>query len=175
MQNTFLHGAGIAIVQALITLGFFFAGVHSSAERLAGAQWPGTALMLGVTGAGVTLAVRERRAGLPPERDWGFAPAFGTGVLTGLWGAVLGILPNYLYFTVINPGFSDLLVEMQRTTLEAKGLPAAEVDKIMPAIAKFTGPGVLTASGSFMGLFWSSLLALAAAFFLRRRPAAAGA
>lgn len=175
MKTPFLHGAGIAIAQALISLGFFFAGVHSSAERLAGAQWLGTALMLGVSGAGLTLAVRERRAEFPPEREWGFAPAFGNGVLTGLWASLLGILPNYLYFAVINPGFSDLLVEMQRTALETKGMPEGEIDKIMPVLAKFTGPGVLTASGSFMGLFWSSVLALALAFFLRRRPASAGA
>ena len=51
------------------------------------------------------------------REDWGFAPAFGTGVLTGLCAALLGMLPTYLYFAVINPGFSDVLTETQRTAL----------------------------------------------------------
>ena len=174
MSVPFLFGAGIAIAQALVSLGFFFAGLHSTAERLAGAQWLGTLLMLGVSLAGLSFAVRERRADFPLDREWGFAPAFGTGVLTGLWASLLGILPNYLYFSVINPGFGDALIEMQQAALEAKGMPAAEIEKIMPALAKFTGPAVLTASGSFMGFFWSSILALVVAFFLRRRPAVAG-
>ncbi len=174
MRTQFLYGAGITIAQALVSLGFFFTGLHSSAERLAGAQWPGTLLMLGASLAGLSFAVRERRAEFPPEREWGFVPAFGTSVLTGLWACLLGIIPNYLYFSVINPGFGDLLVEMQQAALEAKGMPAAEIEKIMPALAKFTGPAVLTASGSFMGFFWSSILALVVAFFLRRRPAVAG-
>ena len=172
MRTPFLHGAGIAIAQAPVNLGFFFAGIHSRADRLAGAQGPGTVLMLAVIGTGLTLALRERRAAYPPERDWGFAPAFGTGVLTGLCAALLGMLPTYLYFAVINPSFSDVLTEMQRTALVSKGLSEADIEKIMPMMEKFTGPGVLTATGAFMSLVWASLLALVAAFFLKSRPAA---
>ena len=174
MKTTFLHGAGIAIANALVTLGFFFTGVHSSAERLAATQWLGTLLVIGVCAAGLFLAVRERRAGLAPEKEWGFAPAFGTGVLTGLFASLLGILPNYVYFAVINPGFSDVLGAMQQSALEARGLSGAEIERILPVMEKFRGPGVLTASGAFMGFVWASLVALVVSFFLRAKPAAAG-
>jgi len=174
MKTTFLHGAGIAISNALVTLGFFFTGVHSSADRLAANQWLGTLLILGVCGTGLTLAVRERRAGLEPEKEWGFAPAFGTGVLTGLFASLLGILPNYVYFAVINPGFSDVLGAMQRSALEAKGLSEVEIERMISMMEKFTGPAVLTASGAFMGFVWASLVALGVGFFLRAKPAAAG-
>ena len=174
MRTAFLHGAGIAIANALVTLGFFFTGVHANAGRLAATQWLGTLLILGVCGAGLTLAVRERRAELPPEKEWGFAPAFGTGVLTGLFASLLGILPNYVYFAVINPGFSDVLGAMQRNALEAKGLSDAEIERMMPMMEKFTGPAVLTASGAFMSFVWASLVALVVGFFLRAKPIAAG-
>jgi hypothetical protein len=42
-------------------------------------------------------------------------------------------------------------------------------------MAKFTGPAVLTASGTFIGFIWASLTALVVAFFLRGRAAAAKA
>jgi len=174
MKTTFLHGAGIAIAGALSNLGFFFAGVHSSPDRLASMQWLGTILILGISGTGLTLAVRERRAGLSPEKAWGFAPAFGTGVLTGLFAALLGIVPSYLYFSVINPAFSDVLAAMQRNALEAKGLSETELERIMPMMEKFTIPGVLTATGAFMGFVWSSVVALVVAFFLRGKPVQAG-
>jgi hypothetical protein len=174
MRTAFLHGAGIAIANALVSRGFFFTGVHSSAERLAATQWLGPLLILGLCGGGLTLAVRERRAELPPEKEWGFAPAFGTGVLTGLFASLLGILPSYVYFAVINPGFSEVLGAMQRSALEAKGLSDAEIERILPMLEKFTGPAVLTASGAFMGFVWSSLVALVVAFFLRGKTKAAG-
>lgn len=75
---------------------------------------------------------------------------------------------------MINPGFSDVLGAMQRNALEAKGLSEAEIERILPLMEKFRGPGVLTASGAFMGFVWASLVALVVGFLLRAKPAAAG-
>lgn len=171
MKTYLLHGAGIAIANALVNLGFFFTGVHSNAGRLAATQWIGTVLVVAIFGVGLTLAVREKREALAPDQEWGFAPAFGAGVLTGLFATLLGIVPDHLYFAVINPGFSDVLAEMQRNALVDRGLSADEIDRLMPVMEKFTGPAVLTASGTFIGFVWASLTALVAAFFLRGRAA----
>jgi hypothetical protein len=175
VRTPLVYGAGIAIANALVNLGFFFAGVHSNSERLAAMQWLGTTLVIATFSVGLTLAVRERRQTLPPEQEWGFARAFGAGVLTGLFATLLGIVPSYLYFAVINPGFSDVLAEMQHNALLDRGLSSVEVNRLMPIMAKFTGPAVLTASGTFIGFIWASLTALVVAFFLRGRAAAAKA
>ncbi len=60
---------------------------------------------------------------------------------------------------------------MQRNSLLDHGLSSDEVERLMPMMAKFTGPAVLAASGAFIGLVWASPTALVTGFFLRARSA----
>lgn len=170
MKTSLTYGAAMAIAGAVLTLVLYLAGLHDSAEKMQSAQWAG-----GIGGAGIgiaclTLSIREKRARFPAEAEWGYGSALGGGVLTGLFASLFGIVTAYLYFGVINPGFSDVVFQAQVAAMEAKGLSAAQLEKIEPMLRLWLSPTAMTAMQFFMGLVWSTVLALIIAIFLRQRP-----
>ncbi len=160
----------MAIGGAVLTLLLYLAGFHDSVEKLSAAQWTGALGGLAIGLACLALAMREKRAQHPPEADWGYSSALGGGVLTALWGSVFGLGFAYAYFGLINPGFSDLIYQSQVAALEAKGLSAAQIEKIEPMMRKWMSPVAMTLMQGFMGFVWSLLLSLILAAFFRKRP-----
>jgi hypothetical protein len=118
--------------------------------------------------------MRDKRAQFPAEEDWGYGSAVGIGVLTGLFGSLFGLVTTYLYFGIINPGFSDLIFQAQAAAMAEKGMSAAQIEKIEPMIRKWLSPVAMTLLQGFMGFIWSTLLSLLIAIFFRRRAPAPG-
>lgn len=172
MKTSLTYGAAMAIAGAVLTLLLYLAGLHDAVEQLKTAQWAGTVggIAIGVTC--LALAMREKRALHPADSDWGYGAALGAGVLTGLWGSLLGMVTAYVYFGIVNPGFSDVILQSQVAAMEAKGVSAAQLERIEPMIRKWLSPVALTLTQGAMGFVWSFLLALIVAGFFRKRPAA---
>ncbi len=171
MKLPLLFGSAMAFAGAVLTLLMFFAGLHDDVEKLKTAQWVGT---LGGIAIGVTtlaLAMKEKRRTYTTEEEWGYGNALGVGVLSGLVGAVLGAVFAYLYFGVINPGLSDLMVQAQIAGMEQAGVPAAQIEKTEPMMRKWMSPPAMTVFQAIFGFIWSTVLSLIIAIFYRNRPA----
>ena len=173
MKTSLTYGAAMAIAGAVLTLLLYLAGFHDSAEKMQSAQWIGIIGGVGIGIACLALAMREKRARFPADKEWGYGSALGGGVLTGLFASLFGIVTAYLYFGVINPGFTDVVFVAQVAALEAKGMSAAQIEKIEPMLRAWMSPAAMTAMQFFMGLVWSTVLSLIIAIFLRKRPAPA--
>lgn len=175
MKTSLTYGAVMAIAGAVLTLLLFFAGFHDSGEKMKLAQWIGGlgGVAIGVTC--LTLAIREKRALFPVDADWGYGAALGGGVLTGLWASLFGLVTAYVYFAILNPGFSDVIYQTQVTAMEARGMTAAQIERAEPMMRKWMSPIVMTIMQGFMGFIWSVLLSLLVAIFLRKRPATGAA
>jgi hypothetical protein len=170
VKLSLIYGAAMAMAGAVLTLLLYLTGLHDSVERLSLAQWIGTAggVAIGVTCLALTM--REKRAHHPADSDWSYGSALGGGTLTGLWGSLLGMATAYAYFGLINPGFSDVVYQAQVAGMEAKGVSAAQIEKMEPMLRKWMSPLVMTLIQGVMGFIWSFLLALIVAIFFRRRP-----
>ena len=175
MKTSLTYGATMAAASFALVLLLYVAGFHDSPEKMSAAQWAGGLGGIGIGIACLALAMREKRALSNPENDWGYGSALGAGILTALVGGVLGAVSGWLYFAVINPGFSDVVLQAQLAGLEAKGMSAAQIAGAEPMMKKFSSPAMMTVFQGFFGFLWSVLLSLVVAIFFRRRdtPAAA--
>lgn len=174
MKLAATYGALMAIANAILLLVLFFAGLHDNAERLSTAQWVGVVGGVAISVTGLALTMREKRAQYPAEEEWGYGSALGGGVLAGVVASFLGMVTAALYFGLINPGFSDVVWQAQSAAMEAKGVSAAQIEKIEPMVRKWISPVALTIIQGISGVIWSVVLALVVAIFFRRRPAATG-
>lgn len=169
MKTPLLYGAIMALVGALASYGLFFAGYHDTPEKVQASQWVGSTVGIVAAVVCIALAMREQRAQYPASQKWGYGSAFGTGVLTVLWAALIGAVFAYVYFAIINPQFPDILQQVQDTKLEAKGLSGSQLEAAERMAHRFLTPVPMTvfnALGTFVG---GVIISLLVAIFFRRR------
>ncbi|MDO8540228.1 MAG: DUF4199 domain-containing protein [Opitutaceae bacterium] len=170
MKTPLTYGFLMALGGALLTLVLFFAGFHDSPEKMKTAQGIGIVVGLAITITCLSLAMREKRANLPPDADWGYGSAFGVGVLTAIVSAAFGTLFAYLYFGVINPGFSDMILQVQLEKMEGARMSAAQIERAEPMLRKWVSPIALTITQCIMAVIGGAILSLIVAIFHRRPP-----
>lgn len=173
MKTPLLYGALMAIIGALITFGLFFAGFHDTASKFQVGQWIGSGFGLLTGIVCLALAMRERRAEYPVNRTWGYGPAVGTGVMTGLWAVLFGAVLAYVYFAIVNPNFGEFTYQMQVAKLQAKGMTPSQIEAASGVMRKFLSPVVMTIFQAIGGFVWSVILALIVAIFFRKPVAVA--
>jgi hypothetical protein len=168
MKTYLTYGFGMALGGALLSFAMFFAGFHDSPAKLDTAQWIQMAggLALGITG--VVLGTKARRAEIPADAPFGYGSALGAGVMITLFAALLGLVTTYLYVAVINPHYGDVVLQAQSEKLEAKGLPAEQIEQIQRMSSVMMKPATMTAFTFVSGLFFGTLISLVTAAFLKR-------
>lgn len=173
MKPSVTYGFLIALAGLVLSLLMFFTGFHTDVEKFQSglAKAIGMVLPLVIGIAGLALAMRETRSQRTPE-NWSYGSAFGTGVMTALFAALFSAVTTYTYVAIINPNFSDLVYQAQVAAMEAKNVPAEQIERAEPMMRKWMSPVMMTAFGTVMGLIWSVILSLIVAIFFRK-PAAA--
>ncbi|MBS0662551.1 MAG: DUF4199 domain-containing protein [Verrucomicrobia bacterium] len=168
MKTYTLYGFFMALAGMVLTLVLYFLGFHSDPAKFSTAQIIGSVggLAFGITF--IVLGTQARRAEWPVAEDFSYGNAFAAGFLITLAAAVIGIFTNFLYFQVINPGISEIIVQAQLDKLEAKGLSAAQMERAEKSIRFFLKPGMTAAFGFIGGLFWGTIISLITAAFLKR-------
>ena len=171
MKTPLIYGFSMGLATALVTLLLYFTGYHDSAEKLSAAQWIGGGVNIAILVACLALAMKEKRANSAPENDWGYGSALGVGVLTALAGAIFGAVFGYLYFGILNPGFGDVILDAQIAAMEAKGMPAATIERAEPMMRKWMSAPVMAIMGCVSSFILGTVLSLIVAIFFRRRDA----
>lgn len=168
MKTTLTYGFAMAIGGALISLVLYFLGFHSDASKLSAAQWIGSIGGLGLGITCISLGIKARRADVPATEDFGYGRALGTGVMITLWAALIGIVTNYLYFQVVNPGFRDLMIQAQLDKMEAAGFTGARLEQSEKMVRFTMSPVMISCFGFVLGMFWGTVISLITAAFLKR-------
>ncbi len=171
MKTSLTYGFIIALCGALISMGSYFAGWHDTPDKLDLAHNLGTVLGLIVAIVGIVLGIKEKRSLLPADASWGYGSALGTGILIGLFAAILGSIYSYCYFAFINPHITDVIYQAQVAKMEAKGMSAEQIERAEPMMRKFMGPVFITISSFVIGFVVNTVLSLIIAAFLKNRPA----
>lgn len=169
MKIALAYGFAMALGGALLALLLFFAGFHDAPEKLQAGQWIGTAASIAIGVGGLSLAMREKRAAFPADETWSYGNALGVGLLAGFFAALFGAVFGALYFHVVHPGMSDVILQAQLAAMEAKGLSPAQIERAEPMLRKWMSPAMLTVMQVFFGCVWNVVLALVVAIFFRRR------
>jgi hypothetical protein len=172
MKTPLLYGTLSALINALCMFGLFFAGFHDAPEKIGTAQ--GISAIIGVIGAVVcmALAMHTRRAELPADQPWTYGSAFGTGLLVGIFGALIGAVVFYVYAAIVNPHFIDVVVQSNIAKMEAKGMSQAQIDQAEPMMRRFSSPTLLCVFSLIGGTLFSAVEAAIVAIFYRNRAVA---
>ena len=88
--------------------------------------------------------------------------ALKVGLGIALVGAILGAVYNYIFLTVIEPDFINLIIEKQRETMieSQPNMTEAQMDQAMDLAAKFSRPWVQSSIQIVGGLFFGFIIAL---------------
>lgn len=168
-MNTYLtYGAAIALCNALVTFGLYFTGFHSEASKLQTANLISGVSSLIICVTCVVLGTRARRAEVPAAEEFGYGRALGTGVLIVLFASLFGAITTFVYAQVINPGLPDLIIQNQTAQLEAKGVPAAQIEQMQKVSRMFVSPGVQAIFALIFGMIFGTIISLITSAFLKR-------
>lgn len=168
MKTYLTYGFAMAAAGMLLALVQFFLGFHSSAEKLSAANWIGGLGGCGIGIACIILGTKARRAELPATEEFGYGRALGTGVMISLFAALFGLVTNYLYFNLINPGFTDIMVQARLDEFETKGMSGAALEQAEKMVRMMMRPGILAAFGFVGGVISGTIISLITAAFLKR-------
>ncbi len=96
-----------------------------------------------------------------------YSRALGSSFLIGLFGGILLAFYIYIFMKYIDPTVLEQMKILTEQKLIEKGLPESQIEMSM----KMISPGMITFGTIFSFSFWSFLLALIIAFFIRKENA----
>ncbi|MFI5200965.1 MAG: DUF4199 domain-containing protein [Candidatus Kapaibacterium sp.] len=154
-----LYSAGVAIALTLIG---YFTGMNLSVSGnwLSYVAWPFLILFL-------WLAMKERK-----QDDFGgtisYGQCVGTGALVGLWAGIVSGIFMFVYFTAINPGAVESLLQQQQNMMQARQMDSQKISNAMSMARKMFIP--FAVGGSVIGdVFFATLFSLILGIFARTK------
>jgi hypothetical protein len=157
--------AGGAFVVVLVV---YVLGLHSDPSKLSLAQAIQTILGCGIGITCIVLGTKERREATPADKEFGYGQALGTGVMITLFAALFGLVSNFIYMQLINPGFQDVIVQAQVAKWEAAGMSATRIEQAEGMMRKMMSPPIQMAIGFIMGMLFGTVISLISSAFLKR-------
>ena len=170
MKSHLLHGLLLALAGFLLALVLFITGLGTDQAKFELGQRIAFLASLVLATGFIVSGVKTARDAAPADRGFTYGQAAGAGVLIQMFASLFGLVTSYLYFAVVNPGFSDLLVQLQLDKLQARGISGDKLDRAEHMLRLFTSPLGLTLSGLFSSFVTGAILALVIAGFFKRRP-----
>ena len=171
MRTPILYGLFMALAFFLVTLVLFLAGAESDPGHMTAARVVGSLLDLAIAIGFIVAGIRSRRRAAPAPFTYG--QAFGAGFLVQLFSSLFGLVTTYVFYTFINPGFIDKVVQMNLDKMADRGLSPEQMDRSEKMIRMFSNP-IAFSVGGFAGTLVIGILIclIAAAFLARTDPAA---
>ncbi len=168
MKTCALYGFIWALAGAFLTLILYFTGFHSDAAKLGTAGWIGGLGGLAVAIACLTIGIKARREETPPAAEFGYGAALWAGVLISIVSGVLTSLFTFVYWSFINPGFADVVVQDQVSKLEARGVTGDGLDKAEAMTKVMAAPLPQTVIALIFVVLFGTVIALVVAAFVKR-------
>ncbi len=168
MKTSLIYGLYMALAGLVLNMIMYFANYHTDPEKFTAGQWIGGILGLILAIVFVALGTKARRDEVPAAEDFGYGRALGTGVLIGAFSCLFGLVTNFLYTRVINPGFREVIIQAQSAKMEAKGLSQAQIDRMADFMRSPMGTVINTVSIIIFGMIIFTLISLITAAIFKR-------
>jgi len=91
-----------------------------------------------------------------------FGEGLGVGTLTSAVAGLIGSIFSYIYINMIDTTIMQQMSDLQRESMEARGMSSEQIDQAMEMAAKFTSPGMIFLFGLlgyvFIGFIFSLII-----------------
>jgi hypothetical protein len=141
----------------------YYAGLHTNGLlvfQLVPLVW------LLITLAGYVLALREVKRQQPELRYWA---GVRTGLLIAVICAVIAVLIQIGYHTVIHPAWPEYMTQQTRAYFSAQGLPQTQVEEQVAQARQTFALSSYATQSALSALVAGSLLSAIIMFFLQRK------
>ncbi|WP_404425802.1 DUF4199 domain-containing protein [Nibricoccus sp. IMCC34717] len=172
MKTYAFYGSGIAFLGFVMAAIFNFTGMHTDPSRLATAN-----LISSIVGPILSivltfLAIREVKSNLNGEAKFTYADGFKVGFFVALFAAVTSVGTNYIYTSVINPDFREVMIRSQVEKMRLNNVPEANISQATEMIRRFSHPFVSAIFTFLASLAIGTILSLIIAIFTRKEAVA---
>ena len=168
MKTYLTYGSAMAGAGFLLTIVLYVLGFHSDPAKLSVANWVQGCLGLGISITCIVLGTKARRAQVPAGEPFGYGGAFGAGVMISVFSALCALVTTYLYFGLIDPHFTDMIIQAQANKLEAQGLSADRIEQIQKVSAPVMKLPMQMVFAFFGSIVFGTIISLITAAFLKR-------
>ncbi|MBP8257689.1 MAG: DUF4199 domain-containing protein [Opitutaceae bacterium] len=125
MKIPLLYGSAMAVAGTLVSLVEYLLGFHNDMSRFETGKNIGMIAGFVIAIVGLILVMRMVRD-TSSDGSLSYGKAVGTGALTSVFQGLVGGVLTYIYGTLINPEFHELVFESARQKLPADQAQAAE-------------------------------------------------
>lgn len=165
-MKTYLSFAGInTLAGALFSLVLFFTGLQT--ENLATGQYV-QYLGLVIFGVILFLGIRDARDKKPADQAFTYGNGLVAGIMIGLFtGLFMGVY-NAIHFSLLNPDFSQYMIDFIRPQLQAKNVPDNAIESLVKFYNIMFSPAGMAVMTFLSWSFWGLIMGLVMAAFTRR-------
>lgn len=170
MKTTFKFGAGSACVGAIVALISYLLGLQNDPDKFI------VGSILGLV-AGITITIVFMIKGTRAVRNesdltdgFSYGKAWKACVQIGLFGTLLAGIFNFIFFSYINPDFSEAAIEWTTNLMEKSGAPSDQIEEQVAKMEADSTPVKATRNGVIGGIVFSIILGLICAGFLKKPP-----
>ena len=171
MKTYLLHGIALAVVNFLFTLVLFIFGLHSDPAKIGLAGGIGSIGGLIIMSVIIALGMKAARAKSPASEPFTYGNAFGAGAWITVVASLLALVTHSLYIRVIDPQFTEILIQAKLNRLEARGITGDQYDRAEKIIRASSGPFWQTIAVCIGCAILGLIISLIVAAFFRREAA----
>lgn len=168
MKNYLIYGTAQSVGLFLFTLILYIVGLHSDPAKVGMAGWIFLCGFFPICATCLFLGSKAQRDATPLTEDFGYGRALGAGVMITLVAAVLGVVFGYIYNQIINPHFMEVQTEARHIAMEAKNVPAAQIEQFDQMTEKFNTPVMQAVFGFAISMILGTIISLITSIFVKR-------
>lgn len=154
----------MAVAGTLVHLVEYLLGFHNDMARFQTGQTVDMIGRFAVSIVGLVLTMRAVRDS-SPDGSLSYGRAVGAGALASVFQGLIGGVFTYIYGTLINPEFHELLLEEAR-----RKVPADQLQAVEGMLKFFTSPLWLLIAMIFAAPIMGTVFSLIIAAFMKRTP-----
>ncbi len=164
------YGLLTGLVLILLGLVFYLTGLQSFDQPQSSNSWIITIVNLVVLFGGLYLAIQQHR-----DQNLGgyitFGKGFTVGLLTSLVVAVVTAIWTIVFFTVVEPNATQMILEASKDQMaNEQGMSNEQIEQAMTWVSWMTSPSMLTVFALLGTVFQGLILSLIAGGVLSKRP-----
>ncbi len=164
------YGLITALVLVAFSLIMSLSGLVDPADQSNPANWISSILTYVIMIGAVIMAVRQHRDG-ELAGFITFGRAFFVGFIVMLIAGLISMVYTYVYFTMIDPGMIDTILEASREQMmERQGMDEEQAEQALSMTSFMFSPIMMTVMSGLGTLLMGIIFSLIAAAVMKRNP-----
>jgi len=168
MKTPLTYGFGLFLGGALVMLLCYLLGYHNDLARFQTGQTFAMVAGISVMVVALVLGMKAVRSESPTQ-SLSYGRAVGTGTLISTFSGVMSAVFTYVYGTLINPEYHQLMYEFQVSKV-AEQMTSSQIEQAEPMMRFFTGPLWIAIAQVVFSPIMGVIVSLIVALFMKRPP-----